>query len=269
MNERTQPGGGLTAVAIVTAVIGGIALASAGTTAAFGAANTITRTDHSDRIDVQGVVELMADVSAGDVSIRFGDVDEAELTVTGSDRRWTLEREGDELRLHSPERWWNWGGDWFGGWGRDENVELVLPQELNGIDADLSLGAGSLGVQGEFGELDLDVSAGSLRVDGSAQTLGADLSAGRARIELADVQEASLGVSAGELTATLTGAAPREVDVNVSAGSLELTLPDASYAVTQDVSAGSLDNGLQTSSNARNSVTVDLSAGSVRLRAGD
>lgn len=265
MNEQENTG--FKAVAIVTAVIGGIALAGAGTTAAFGAVNNVVRSDRSDSVDVAGVTELDADVSASDVSIRFADVDEAELTVTGSNRDWRLERDGETLRLHSPE--WGWGGSWwrmFDDWNNDETVELVLPQALSGLDADLGLSAGSLDVDGDFGELDAEVSAGSLRIVGTAQSLSADLSAGRADIEISGADEASFGLSAGDLVARLSGPAPSEVEVSVSAGSLELTLPDEEYNVTQDVSAGSLDNGLQTYSNARNEVFVELSAGRVELR---
>lgn len=274
MNERTQDNGGFRTVAIITAVVGGIALIGSGTTAAFGAVNAFSHadgSDQSDRVDVSGVTQLTADVAASDVTIRFGDVDEAELQVSGSDGRWTLERDDDELRLHSPDGWWSWGGDgsWFGDWGRDENVELVLPEELAGLDADLSLGAGALNAEGDFGELDVDISAGSVHVTGSASSLDAELNAGRAEFELADVDTASFGVSAGELISTLTGSAPREVEVRVSAGSLKLALPDVPYDVAQDVSAGSLDNDLQTAANSRNAVTVDVSAGNVKLRPSD
>ena len=274
MNEQTQDNSGFRTVAIITAVVGGIALIGSGTTAAFGAVNALGQgngSDQSDRVDVSGVTELIADVAASDVTIRFGDVDEAELQVSGSDGRWTLERDGDELKLRSPDSWLSWGGDWswFGDWGRDENVDLVLPQELAGIDADLSLGAGALDVEGEFGEFEVDISAGSVHVNGSATALDAELNAGRAEFELADVDTASFGVSAGELVSTLTGSAPREVEVGVSAGSLTLALPDVPYDVTQDVSAGSVDNDLQTASNSRNSVRVDVSAGNVKLRTSD
>ncbi|MGO1803154.1 MAG: DUF4097 family beta strand repeat-containing protein [Microbacteriaceae bacterium] len=274
MNEQKQDNSGFKTVAIITAVVGGIALIGSGTTAAFGAVNALGQgngSDQSDRVDVSGVTELIADVAASDVTIRFGDVDEAELQVSGSDGRWTLERDGDELKLRSPDSWLSWGGDWswFGDWGRDENVDLLLPQELVGIDADLSLGAGALDVEGEFGEFEVDISAGSVHVNGSATALDAELNAGRAEFELADVDTASFGVSAGELVSTLTGSAPREVEVGVSAGSLTLALPDVPYDVTQDVSAGSVDNDLQTASNSRNSVRVDVSAGNVKLRTSD
>ncbi|MGO2931144.1 DUF4097 family beta strand repeat-containing protein [Microbacterium sp.] len=274
MNEQKQDNSGFKTVAIITAVVGGIALIGSGTTAAFGAVNALGQgngSDQSDRVDVSGVTELIADVAASDVTIRFGDVDEAELQVSGSDGRWTLERDGDELKLRSPDSWLSWGGDWswFGDWGREENVDLLLPQELAGIDADLSLGAGALDVEGEFGEFEVDISAGSVHVNGSATALDAELNAGRAEFELADVDTASFGVSAGELVSTLTGSAPREVEVGVSAGSLTLALPDVPYDVTQDVSAGSVDNDLQTASNSRNSVRVDVSAGNVKLRTSD
>ena len=267
---KEQENGGFTAVAIVTAVIGGLALAGAGTTAAFGAVNTVVRTDQSDSIDVDGVTELEADVSAGDVTIRFADVDRAELSVLESNRDWRLERDEDTLRLRSPDGWWGWGGDWsWFGWNREETIELVLPQDLSGIDVDTSVNAGSLDLEGEFGELDVEVSAGSARIVGSADSLDAEVSAGGADIELSGVREASLGLSAGDLTAELSGTTPSQVEISVSAGTLELTLPDAEYDVRQDVSAGSLENGLQTSTNARNVVSVDLSAGTVKLRAAD
>lgn len=271
MNEQTHDNGGFKAIAIVTAVVGGIALATAGTTAAFGAVHSLAQsTEKSERVDVRGVTELSVDASAGDVTIRFDDVEQAEMHVTGSSDRWRLERDEDELTLRNTDAWWGWSGwSWFDDGDDASRVTLVLPQELAGLDAELSLNAGGLDVMGDFGELDLDVTAGSLSLSGSANAVDAEVSAGDADLELANVRSASLSLSAGEVYAELTGAAPSEVEIEVTAGALDLTLPDAEYAITQDVSSGSFDNGLRTASGARHTVAVEMSAGGVTLRAGE
>lgn len=257
-------------IGIVLAVIGGVALLGSGTTAAFAAGSQLSRSDSVSTTDVTGIQSLEMEVGASDVSVQFGDVDEAELRVDGgSGATWTLERDDDELIVHSPNRTFGW---WFGGWfGDDERVVLTLPESLQrvGLDLDLDLGAGSLEASGEFGEVDLHVGAGALTLEGSATSVDADISAGRAEIELADVSEADLGIAAGRLTAEFTGTTPDTITFEVSAGSLELTVPDDVYNVTQEVSAGSFDNRVETSTTASSTIDAKVSAGSATLRAGD
>lgn len=226
-------------------------------------ASALTRPDDSQIVNVDGVTEIDVDVSATDFTIEFGDVDTATLSVEGASGRWTLERDVDTLIVESPRlRWF-----WFGFGSRSGTAVLTLPTDLAGVDADISTSAGSITVDGEFGELDLEMSAGDLTATGSADSLSSDVSAGRADIDLEGVREAELSQSAGETFARLTGTAPREVSISVSAGSLDLTVPDEEYDVTTDTSAGSVDNGLSTSSSAERSIHVDLSAGSVTLSA--
>lgn len=257
-------------IGIVLAVIGGVALLGSGATAAFAAGGQLTRTDTSTTADVSGIQSLDMEVGASDVIVRFGDVDEAELRVDGgSGGAWTIERDEDELLVRSPNRAFGW---WFGGWwGDDERVVLTLPESLQSaaIDLDLNLGAGSLDASGDFGEVDLHVGAGALTIEGSATSVDADISAGRAEIELSDVSEADFGISAGRLVAELTGTTPDEITFDVSAGSLELTVPDDVYHVTQEVSAGSFDNRVETSTSSSNTIDAKVSAGSATLRAGD
>ena len=250
-------------------MIGGVALLGSGATAAVAASGDLVRTDSVQSVDVAGITGLDLDVSASDVRVQFGDVDEAVLAITsGRGRNWTLERDGDELVVRSPESRFGW---WFGNWwGDDETVVLTLPEELQdaGLDASLTLNAGSLDVAGSFAELDVEVAAGDLTVDGSAEALDAQLSAGGADIVLDGVKTADLGVSAGDLAVELTGAAPVETTIDVSAGELDLTVPEGEYRVTDSVSAGSLENGLDESSDARRTIDVSISAGSVTLRPG-
>lgn len=265
MNDTTQNRSAPRVIAIATAALGaavvvGTLTTSAGATAAVASISTETQT-----LDVAGVRELDIDAGATSLQVLFSDVDEATLEVTSGSGAgaWTFERDGDELTVASPDR--QWGLMWP--IGRDVSATLTLPQSLqgNGLDASVTLAAGELDVYGRFGELEIDMGAGRLAVDASADSVSVQLSAGGADIRVADARSAEFIVNAGTLLGSLTGAAPSSVDIDVSAGSTELTLPDGTYDVRTDVSAGELENGLTTAAGAANVVDVSVSAGSVTL----
>jgi hypothetical protein len=262
---------GTTAIMVVTAVFGGIALLGSGGTAAVAAAGDLLSSSLPDSVQtvgVDGIDGVDLDVDGSSMRIEFGDVEEAEFSLTNGRPSWTFERDGDELIVRSPESRWGW---WFGNWFGDEEIAvLTLPESLRGeIDGDLTLDAGNLDVVGDFGELSVDVAAGALDVEGSAKSLDIDMSAGRADVLLDDVDTAVLGVSAGNLDVELTGTAPSRTTIDVSAGSVDLTVPDESYAITQDISAGSLDAKVDQSGGDRRTIDVSLSAGSVTIRPGN
>ncbi|QYM65945.1 DUF4097 domain-containing protein [Microbacterium sp. Se5.02b] len=255
---------------VVTAVVGGIALLGTGGTAAAAAAGTVissSRPDSVQTVDVAGIEGLDVDADASSMRVEFGDVDEAELAVTnGRGTAWTFERDDDELIVRSPQGVFGW---WFGNWFGDEEIAvLTLPESLRGagLDADLTLEAGSLDVDGDFGVLDVTVSAGALDATGSAEELDVQMSAGRADIIVDGVSSADLGVSAGDLTVELTGTPPTQTTIDVSAGSLDLTVPDVEYAITQDISAGTLNAKVDEASSARRTIDVSLSAGTATIR---
>ncbi|MFK3677307.1 hypothetical protein ACI2IP_06230 [Microbacterium sp. NPDC090218] len=263
---------GATAVMVVTAVVGGIALLGTGGTAAAAAAGNIissSRPDSVQTVSVEGIEGIDLDADASSMRVEFGDVEEAELAITnGRGTAWTFERDGDELIVRSPQGVFGW---WFGNWFGDEEIAvLTLPESLRGaeLDADLTLDAGSLDVDGEFGVLDVTVSAGALDVVGTAKELDVQMSAGRADIILDGVTAADLGVSAGDLTVELTGTPPSETTIDVSAGSLDLTVPDVEYAITQDISAGTLNAKVEEASSARRTIDVSHSAGTATIRPG-
>ncbi len=242
-------------------ILGGI-LSAVISTAAAASVHTTTRS-----VAVAGVSELDVDVAAGSLRVEFADVAEAELEVTsswGADR-WTFDRQDDRLVVSSPERFGPW---FFDGWFADGPGDAVLrlPSSLEGANADISLAAGDLGIEGAFGELALDLGAGRADIAGSADTVTADVSAGRADLDLDDVSTASLTVSAGALNAVLTGSQPGDIVVDVSAGSMELTVPEGDYDVTSDVSAGGFDNQVGSSPGASSTIDVRVSAGQVLLR---
>jgi len=257
---------------VVTAVVGGLALLGAGGTAAAAAAGNImssSRPDSVQSVGVEGIDSIDVDADASSMRVEFGDVDEAELAITnGRGTAWTFERDGDELVVRSPQGVFGW---WFGNWFGDEEIAvLTLPESLRGagLDADLALDAGSLDVAGDFGVLDITVSAGALDVEGAAKEVDVQMNAGRADILLDGVDQADLGVSAGDLTVELTGTPPSQTSIDVSAGSLDLTVPDVEYAITQDVSAGTLNAKVEQASSARRTIEVSLSAGTATIRPG-
>lgn len=263
---------GTTAVMVLTAVVGGIALLGSGGAAAAAAAGSIRSSSTPDSVQtvsIDGITGIDISADASSMRVEYGDVDEAELAITnGRGSAWTFERDDDELVVRSPQGAWGW---WFGSWFGDEEVAvLTLPDSLQGegLDAELTLNAGSLDVVGDFGSLDIDVNAGALDVEGSSPRVEVNMNAGRADILLDGVDEADLGVSAGNLNVELTGAAPSRTSVEVNAGSLDLTVPDVEYSIRQDVSAGSLDAKVEQSSSARRAIDVSLSAGSVTIRPG-
>lgn len=271
---ETSRSSGATAVMVLTAVVGGMALFGSGATAAVAATGSLvaSSTEGTDSVmseDASGIQGIDLDVDAGNMRIEFGDVDDAELAVTNSrGPAWTLERDGDSLVVRSPDFEFGW---WFGSWfGDDQSAVLTLPESLrdSALDADLTLDAGSLDVVGDFGALDVTVNAGALDVEGAASSLTIDMSAGRADATLDGVDQAELTVAAGDLNVELTGRAPSQTTIDVSAGSLDLTVPDESYTITQDVSAGSLDARVDQSSGTRRMIDVSLSAGSVTIRPG-
>ncbi|WP_460775959.1 DUF4097 family beta strand repeat-containing protein [Microbacterium sp. GXF7504] len=250
-------------VAILTIVLGAAIVLGTVVTAVVGSvAATAGRVTETRSLAVAGVTELQLDAGAADVTVQFDDVDEASLRVVEGAGAWIFEVSGDTLRVATPHRP-------FFGWlfGDNGRAVLTLPASLEGADASLALGAGSLHADGTFGELEVDLSAGDLDVSGAASSLDLEVSAGSADVELADVADADLRLSAGDTVVRLTGAAPREVEVDVSAGGLDLFLPDVAYAVQSDVSAGRLDAGaMRTDSAASRTVTVTLSAGDVTIR---
>lgn len=263
---------GTTAVMVITAVVGGIALLGSGGTAAAAAAGNImssSRPDSVQTVGVDGIEGIDVDADASSMRVEFGDVEEAQLSITnGRGTAWTFDRDGDELIVRSPDGVFGW---WFGNWFGDEEIAvLTLPESLRGdaLDADLDLDAGSLDVVGDFGVLDVRVNAGALDVEGSAVELDAEMNAGRADILLDGVTRADLGVSAGDLTVELTGTAPTTTTIEVNAGTLDLTVPDVEYAITQNVSAGTLNAKVDEGSSSRRTIDVSLSAGTATIRPG-
>jgi len=214
---------------------------------------------------VSNVRELDVEVAAGEFIVQFGSVDEATLDIQQGRGSWTLEQRGDTLVVESPSLGWL---NFCFGWCESQLATLTLPNELqlrNGLDADLELSAGSLTASGVFNDLDLTVSAGEMRVDATAKAFQTTVSAGELRGTINGARQGEVQVSAGSTRLTLTGDAPDMVSVEVSAGNTELVLPEAAYDVRSTISAGELDNRLNSGAS-NHVVEVEVAAGGVTLR---
>lgn len=229
-------------------------------------------TAHEYTADASGVGELRIDSSAAAFEIRFGDVDEAQLSVAtdgGPAQQWRLEREGDALVIDTGRQWrWFGLGIVLGDRVGEERAILTLPAALERSELGLDVGvsAGSLDAAGDWGAVLVDLSAGSIDLSGSAASLDVEVSAGEARIDVATDGAVDLGVSAGRVIGALTGEQPASITAQASAGSIELDIPDGAYAVTERTSAGDSDVRVVDDPSAASTIDVDVSAGSVLLR---
>lgn len=253
-------------VAVIAICAGAVLIAGTVFTGILGAVRTTAV--HTDTLTASaaGLTAFDVEVSAAEVTVTYDTVTEATLTVTGGSGAdsWRLERNGDRLIVAADRDWWSrWG--WLRG---PDTVELVLPVAARGADADVDVDSGSFTARGDFGVLDLSMNAGSLRIDGTAQSLMTDVNAGSARVDLDGVTEASLTVNAGSFDGTLSGTAPSDIAIDVSAGRIDLTVPDTTYALTSEVSAGRFSHELATDPGARNRIDVQVSAGAVILTPG-
>ncbi|GAA3935114.1 hypothetical protein [Microbacterium soli] len=267
MNGTTKRSVG--ALTVLLAVFGGVVLLGTGATAAVAGAHQLDARSGSLEADAEGVNSLDMDVSAADVRVEFrGSAADAELRIEqGSTSGWSLTRDGDELTVRGPRQAFElFRPDWVrGGWfDKDPRVTLVLPESLEGLDADLTLNAGALAVDGAFDELGVRLNAGSLTVTGETRTLTAQLNAGNARIDLDGVRSASYTVNAGKIESTLRSV-PDAVDVRVAAGRLELLLPDAAYDLRREESAGTLRSSLREDSRSEHRIRASVTAGTVVL----
>ncbi len=254
-------------VSIIAMSVGGLlllgALASGIGSIAWAATD---RGSGSRTADAAGVTALSLDVSAGSLIVEYADVDEAVLTVDGN-RDWTLERRGETLSLSNSRPWWALQVSFD---PTQNRATLTLPagMEDEKLAADFDVAGGSITADGTYGRLALSVGAGDATVTGTADDLSVDVSAGDADITIDGAQRANLTIGAGQITADLRGDSLDDVRVDVSAGTLVASLPDEAYRVTSDVSVGTFDNRLQTSTSATRTIDATVSAGTVTLRPG-
>ncbi len=238
--------GAVTSITVAAAIVGALALASAGGGAAFAATGQIATgaTASGISVDATGMTRVNLDAAGASVTIRYGDVTQATLRSVGpGNADWTMRRDGDALDVRSPRAVFGW---WIGGWFQDgPTITLTLPKDLEGrLNADLTLESGSLDAAGDFDAVTATVSAGSLTVSGSIADLDLTVDAGQADVSAADTSSVALTMSAGRVNADITGSQPHRVSLDVSAGSMAVTLPAGSYDLTRDVSAGTVDSEL-------------------------
>lgn len=272
-------------VPVTTAIIGGVVILGASGSAALAGLAVYTQPWNAEpqRItaDASEIEELEVRVSRADASITCNVESSSEapgtalLEASGGPQRWNMVVEDGTLRVE-PERgpfgWFAGFSSFMRGDGSGQTVTLSLPAEFcstdASLDADFEVSGGQLKVFGVYGEIDAEVSGGDFRIEGRAETAKVQVSAGDVRLDLMELREAELEVSAGSITGDLQHASPgNELDLRVSAGEIDLLLPNWPYLVDADVSAGELDNRLMPAGlGEKNRIDVRVSAGSVILR---
>ena len=260
-------------VSLITALLGAVVLAAVVVSAALPAVGTLLAGDrgsagsggvHAAAVD--GVTTLHVDSSSSDVHVAFGDVAEAELSVSPADSStWQWKTSGNTLIATNERPFYNICFGWCG--NRNEEVTITLPEDLDGkLSGDFELGSGRLTAEGDFTNLDLEVAAGMLTYTGEVEKVTADLSAGSAHLALTNTRVADVEVAAGRFIAELDGQAPEQVRAHLSAGELDLTLPDVPYQVRTEHTFGVLDNQLRTTPDADNIIDIEVAAGRALLQ---
>ena len=257
------------AVAITVAAIGAVTLLGVGGSAALATAGSvwsITEGGYSTQtVDASDITELDVNASATQLTVEFGDVDEATLEARGT--TWNLNRNGETLVVDQQR------GP-FGNWcfifcdSRSGTSVLTLPNALNGtLDAEAEVGAGALRIDGSFQSLDVQVGAGEAIAEGEAETLSVSVETGRAYVSMRDVETADITVAIGSADVAMTGRTPAMVDIDVSVGEATVTLPQALYSLSRDASLGSIDSTLRTDPTSPHTVDAEVSVGNIILRA--
>lgn len=274
--QQTAPKRRTSVIAVVTAVVGGLVLLGMGTSAAV--ATVAASTDRgasatgAAAVDSAGISSIDVEIGAASFTVEYAAVSEITLDTAGPrGNDWTLRRSGDELIVKSPRT--NFGGSCFFGFcppvqGQRASATLTLPNEFESrtLDAAFEVGAGELNATGTFGELEVEVGVGSATLAGAARELDASVDVGSLTGDLEGVQEADIAVAVGEATVTFRGNAPRDVELNVDLGSLKLTLPSGVYDVKTKNDLGKIDNRLDSSANARNTISATVSLGDIILQ---
>lgn len=221
------------------------------------------------------------EVESGAVSVQYADVPQALIKEEHRRRnsRLTQRVDGSTLRVELSDR------RWFS-FGPGAQVTLVLPRSMEATapNLDIKSHAGRVDVTGNYGSVKLDSSAGAVittgtfrdidahssagevRMDATAATVKADSSAGRIDLRLRDTKSLRAKSSAGSTSITMSGVQPDNVDARSSAGRVDVDLPDGSYRINADSSAGRAEvESLVNDPNSPHVVEAHSSAGGVRV----
>lgn len=218
--------------------------------------------------DANGVTELDIRVSAASLEIVFDDVEEAALVVPeNAGRTWRLKREGTRLLVSSQGHGQNRVVPSFrlGDFGVST---LYLPSQLGQgtTKLQLSVGAGSAEVEGDFSVVSADVGAGSLSLAGRAEEVVLRVEAGEIDATFRDTARADLNVAAGEARVDLEGRAPEHLKVDVAVGSALLRVPDVPYHVVTERSMGDIELTIdQTGSSKGRTIEASVALGTIRI----
>lgn len=264
-------------VAITAGVVGGALLLGAMGAAAIAGIYAINRDTGGEAQYLTSGAEGITALSVDAVASRFtmtceGALDRPdtfEFSTESGERQWQLHERRGHLYVEPVEPWMsvNFGA----GTERLQDVTLGLPASAcDGsvpLNTDVELGAGKLLVDGSYSDFQANIEAGDFDFKGDAARFELDIAAGSADFVANNVVEGTVTVTAGKVKGEFAGSAPTLLKTEVSAGRATLTLPDETYSVRSEVSAGGFDNGLRTEQGmTKREVRVNVSAGQLSLK---
>ena len=148
-------------------------------------------------------------------------------------------------------------------------VVLTLPQDYSPADLNVDVTAGSLEVEGNFGDVDIRTTAATTDLEGSAEDLAFRMTAGRLQATSLDIAgDVLVSGTAGEISMDFVEL-PRGMDVDVTGGETNVAIPRGEYQISAEAMPGTVRQGVDSISGADRHYRFSLTAGDLNLTYSD
>lgn len=198
---------------------------------------------------------------AGSLKVEFYDGDTIKVEYSESDQITTeFHVTNNTLKITTIVHW-HVQVLWF---NKIPTTRLYIPQNMQ-VGLKMNVNAGKINIEeGTFGDIDITINAGSIYMDKvRCNNFDVEMNAGSLRITQIVSNTFNADLSAGSLSVTTLQC--DYIGVDLSAGSVKLGIAgkQSDYTIKTDVSAGSCNVKSQSGGSKR--LTVDVSAGSVKI----
>jgi hypothetical protein len=254
-------------------VVGSVILAAILISVAVNVAFALNRTDASGTYTVGekfSAVDVEADIS--DVTVSFGDVDQARIEFRQGDsaRNISFEHDvrGDQLQVKVLTRggwFWPFGGGWFFG-GDQPTLDITLPKALadGSLPLTVSATAGDVNLDGDYAATRIHMTAGDLDLSGSATDLSIESTAGNIDLDTMSAKTLTIHSTAGDIRVDLA-TLPDEFEIASVAGNQTVTLPAGDYDINTQTTAGDVTVDVPSNPDAALSYRFTSTAGNIEI----
>jgi hypothetical protein len=210
------------------------------------------------RFEVGAAPTVSVDSFAGDVAVQAITVDTIEIIATkrvprnaGFDRiEVNFEQTADGLRIEAVR-------PGITGGNMSVRLDILVPP---GTALDISLGAGTVSVEGLAGGIQIDSGAGNVDIRSAEGQVRVGLGAGNINYEGLPSGDSRLTSGAGNIDIDLPPDANLRIDLDTSIGNLTLRGVDVEGQVTRRTARGIIGSGGEAS------ITAQTGAGNITLR---